>query len=149
MGYPRSQLSRNFKKVIGDMSGNHTTTSTTFVDIAAAYTGTLKAQVGDVLRCVLNLVFTNSGAQTQYFRFNIAGTAQGPAIYGAVYTGGFDHPLHFEYWHTIASGDLTSGFVTVKPQYRTLAGTCTVRNEGTTFGAPVFAVHNLGPADPN
>lgn len=148
MAYPRFQRARDFKKTIGDATGNHTTTSTTLVDVGS-YSISVRASVGDVLRIVFNCCITNSGTNTSYTRFNIAATDQGPGWSLPQEIAAYSKPLQMEHWHTVASGDIVSGTVTIKPRYRGSAATVTIFNEGTEFRIPVFAVQNLGPVDPN
>lgn len=131
------------------MTGSHTTTSTSYVDVNAAYSIAVHAVVGDVLAITFSASVTNSGTNTNYFRFLIGGTSQGPAKYYAPGVATFDCDLNHVYYHTVASGDIASGTVTVKPQWKVSAATGTIRNEGTNFGAPMFVVQNVGPVDPN
>lgn len=155
MSYPRYTLARSFKKVIGDGLGNHVKAAgapTTFADIAAAYSIVLAAQVGDELLIRLSgqWFHTTNNGQTRV-RFLANGTAL-PLLptNGLFLAGNQTNSTYvvFEWMHTVVSGDLVAGYVTVKPQHASEADTLTLRNDGTN-GKPLFTVQNLGPADPH
>lgn len=138
-----------FKKVIGDQSGNHNTTSTAYVDVAAAYTLTIPAAVNDILRCVFNFCHQLSANNTNYFRFNIGGVDKGPGWTNPPPQLGYSVMAQMEYWHTVVAGDISAGAVTVKPRFRTSSGsaTATIFNENTgDFRVPVFVLENKGPS---
>lgn len=132
--------------VIGDGAGDHSTTSTMFVDVAAAYTIAIPAVVGDRLEMTFDAMVNHSvSANTSYFRlgFAVAGTDVGPTE-GAKEIGcinnGTLYPLEATWWHTVQAGDISGGTVSVKGRYTGVTGTKTLKNSAAN--KPVFSVKN-------
>jgi hypothetical protein len=137
-----------FKKVIGDGTGSHTyNSSTVWSDINAAYTIALAAASGDVLRIAFNACFAQSTQNYFFFRFGIAGTDQGPGWALPQDNNGYIRPQHYEYWHTVASGDISGGTVTVKPRWKGINMTC-YNVSAADYQRPTFVVQNMGPPTP-
>lgn len=149
IAYPRFQRARAFKYVAGTQAGDHSTASTTFTDINAAYQMALNAQVGDVLRLFFlgQFLFTTA-ASYLYLTWNVAGTG-GDLTNWSSQVVSSTNPLQqiCESIYTVAAGDITSGLVTVKPRWKVSANTVTLTNSGSI--GPYFTAQNLGPVDPN
>ena len=76
-------------------------------------------------------------------KFNVAGTDVGPTngINDEAHNDGNGHLAAVTWVHTVQSGDISGGTVTVKPRFATSASTLTVYNN-TTNGLPLFTVKN-------
>lgn len=132
--------------VLGNNGGDHSTTSTTFVDLAAAYTINMPAAVGDRLEIEFRAIGNHSAANgTINFTFAINGTDQAPTngIWVDVFvSNGQLYPIHLNYWRTVVSGDLSGGNVPIKVRYMGNAGTKTIKNAVAGDYLPVFSVKN-------
>ena len=131
--------------IVGDGGGNHTTTSSTFADVNAAYSIAMPAVVGDLLEIEFQVQLFHSGAGNQgRFRFTVAGTVISNMPTNGLYYSIPDANSHFfrcAWFYVVQSGDISGGTVTVKPQFATNTATLSVRNDGTN-GKPLFIVQN-------
>ena len=131
--------------VVGDGGGNHTTTSSTFADVNAAYSIAMPAVVGDLLEIEFQVQLFHSGAGNQgRFKFTVAGTVISNMPTNGLYYSIPDANSHFfrcAWFYVVQSGDISGGTVTVKPQFATNTATLSVRNDGTN-GKPLFIVRN-------
>lgn len=135
------------KYAVGDGAGNHTTTSTTFVDINAAYAQSVPAVAGNLLRIelVASVVNSAAGGYTA-LAANLAGADIALQAVIGIPSETTTYNGKYLYFHVVQSGDISGGNVAVKPRYRSNNGanTATVYNESTLNRKPVFAVTNLG-----
>lgn len=138
------------KFVIGDGAGDHSTASTTFVDVDADYTIVIPAAANDRLEMRFEAMVNHSGnTSTSYYRigFAVANVYVGPTE-GAMEVGCTSnavlYPLEATWWHTVQAGDISGGNVTVEAQHAGVTGTKTMKNGAAN--KPVFSVKNWGPA---
>lgn len=136
------------KHVNGDLAGDHSTTSTSLADIAAAYSLTLTGcTAGEVLEIELTGSFSHSAAGgVIVVACAIAGTDR-IEVFHRWTTANYAQSVNYRLRHTLVSGDLTSGSVTVKPRWYVsgTAGTATLFNGSSAINrAPVFSATNLG-----
>lgn len=160
MGYPRFQRSRDFKfarRTAGDVS----TSSTSWVNFDTGVDLTLHAQVGDVIEAAISTSISNGADHA----FTDVGTLVSAAIVNVFSTGaaesgsgqgvkawqgftGVDTGVSGAVMYTIQSGDLASGFVTLRLRIRVNSGTSKTWRASSTEVFQWYA-KNLGPADPN
>lgn len=129
---------------VGDKSGNHTTTSSSYADVAAQYSLSVPAVAGDRLEIELTCTAFHSSA-TASMRFT-------SSIGGSDLTVGVVEPdiavaneafvVTYRAFYVVQSGDISGGNVACKPRWRTSASTATMLNENTTHRSPVFSVKN-------
>lgn len=142
---------RKMAFAIGDGGGNYTSTSTTFANLhASLYSLSVAAVAGDRLLITLHCQWFHSAVDSQLrIKFTVAGTAIAAMPTNGLFASAERASTSkFNQWtwvHTVVSGDISGGTVTVVPQFATQASTVTVRND-TTNGLPLFVVENLGPA---
>lgn len=128
---------------IGDGSGNHTTTSSTLADIAAAYSVTIAAAAGNRLEIELNGTFFHSaGSVFAGLCANVSGTGDLALQVLNQIPDTNSHQIYYRAFHVVQSGDISGGLVTVKPRWRVSGGTLTIANETTNNRKPVFSVQN-------
>lgn len=149
MSYPRHVVSRNFKTASSVSKGSDMSITSAWAQIDALLTATVAAQVGDVLELMVRGCMVAGGGEIIFLDFAVAGTRIGHSTDGL-----YKHqiPASFELTHTlidhhtVVSGDLSSGLVTVVPFAKTSGTTRAMR-----YLAPPaqFTVKNIGPADPN
>lgn len=129
----------------GTGGGNHSTTSGTFADIAAAYSVAVAAKAGDILIIRFTCQwFHSTGGKRLQVRFAVAGTAISDQPTNGLFVVAPDTNSQFNTFswsRTVVSGDISGGLVTVKPQFATDAATCQIRNDGTN-GKPLMVVEN-------
>lgn len=157
MSYPAFQPSRSHKNWTDDGSGNRTgLVATAFTDLVAAASVTLQAEVDDVLEISLSaLAYFSSvnsagGDDIMFTAANGSGTnlflSRGFSITQHPNTNVLRSNDGLSFYR-VASGDLSSGYVTVKLQYRVSAGTAVIKNDAEWRTR--FMVKNIGPVDPN
>ena len=127
--------------VLGDTLGNHVTSSTSYVDIDAAYSVDIPAVAGDVLEMIFECEITHSTSQTTVFTFNVGASGDLDPETGVAGTGEQVCCVHY---HTVQGGDVSGGTVTVTARFRTDSGTATVLNTSTFNRGPKFSAKNLG-----
>ncbi len=126
----------------GSGSGDHTTTSTSFADVAAAYSLTVPSAAGDVLEIAMVATLSHSTTAYVVLSANVSGTGDVPqSMLQSVDTN--SHSITFKYFHVVQSGDISGGNVTVKPRWKTNTGTATMFNESASLQRrPTFSVVN-------
>lgn len=149
MAYPRVKRSKAHKSVRGAKAGNHSVTSTSFADVDAQYSISLKeCQVGDVVEVSFEFSWAHGSAGALLHMIpNFAGTGDitdRACVDGASVANNPVEKL-FVWRRTLVSGDISSGTITVKPRAKVSAGTATIYNESTDNRAPLFTVANVGP----
>lgn len=130
-------------RATGSGGGDHTTTSTTLVNIhASAYDLVVAAVAGDVIEIAGTLEPWYTGTKPRItFALDVGGTAldrvanHAPAVDGEVQT------ITFQRQHVVTSGQISGGTVTIRPQWRTSTGTARIENSGDS--RPHFTVKNL------
>lgn len=131
--------------VHGDGGGSHTTTSTSLADVNAAYSKTIAAVAGDLLEVEFEGTFSHSTSSNDFIglAINISGTGDKTIQrLQAFPASGVSYGMSVRVFHTVVSGDITGGLVTVKPRWRTNSGTATCYNESTNNRKPVMSVAN-------
>lgn len=134
---------------IGDGSGNHvhSGTATTFTDIhASMYDCVVPAVAGDALLITFECQWFQTKVSGQCrIRFTVAGTAIAAmptlGLLVSAHSSG-SHFNAFSWTYTVQPGDISGGFVTVRPQYGTNSDTLSIRNDGV-YGLPFMRVLNM------
>lgn len=167
----RYQQARAFKTLQLKSGTSLTTTSTAWIDLATATNGPgaggydlgLAASVGDVLEAGINALWMNEAVNGRLDLATIVGGAIVNTFSGGTLAGtpgttfglsGWSglvnayFPIGGGAWYTVQAGDLSAGYVTVRPYVRVDAAT--LKTLGKSAGNPLlFAVKNLGQPDPN
>lgn len=154
MASPRFRLGRAHKKATRT-AGNITLNSTSWTAVNSGLDITLAAQVGDDLEFLFDAdvetasptAFFTVGTLVSAAIVNQAGSANyGPSGWAA--RASQEERKNCKYIYTVVSGDLSGGTVTCRLLYKT--STATNRTLYADTDTPLlFAVKNLGPADPN
>ena len=130
--------------VVGDESGNHTTTSASFADVNAAYSLAVPAVAGDRLEITFTCsVFHSSATANMRFGASVGGTDLGTGRLDLdIAVANESIPVTYRMIHVVQSGEISGGTVAVKPRWLTSASTANMLNEGTNSRSPVFTVKN-------
>lgn len=136
------------KHVNGDLAADHTTTSTSLTDVDADYSITLTGcTAGEVIEVEFTGSFGHSAAGGVIVLACAIASTDRIELFHRWTTANYAQSMNYRLRHTLISGDLTSGSVTVKPRWYLsgTAGTGTCYNGSSTINrAPVFSVTNLG-----
>lgn len=155
----RHQLARAFKRV-RRTSGNISISSTTWSNLDTGLDVVLQAAAGDTLEVCVNGLWNNeasvgvlsactvvAGAPVSHFGSGEPTTTTGDGVMGWFGPASVQMVVGAPAQLVLGSGDLASGYVTVRLRTRTNSGTKTLN---ATTGDPLeVIVKNLGPADPN
>lgn len=122
------------------LTSDKTTTSGTFADIDGTnFTVSVSCTASTILIMTVSGAFGNSGANAMSLDFSVGGSRLGGTLglvdFNAV--AGSNHAISLS--HTMVPG---AGTITVKPQWRTTAGTATMVN---SLATGVFTVLKLEP----
>lgn len=130
--------------VVGDKSGNHTTTSASYGDVNAAYSLSVPAVAGDRIEIELTCsVFHSSATATSYIGASVAGTDLTAGVINAdTLVANEAQPVTYRMVYVVQSGDISGGNVAVKARWKTSASTFTMLNSSTDNRSPVFTVKN-------
>lgn len=127
----------------GTGTGDYTTTSTTMVDVDGTNLKvSLSAASGDVLCVAVSCSVAANVSGACGVTVNVGGTVLGDSD-GIQFSNVIgDVPLSFTVLHTVASGEISGGSVTVKVQWLTTGGTATMFNRSAVV-RPQLTVLNL------
>jgi hypothetical protein len=127
---------------LGDGSGDHTSSTTSFADIHAQYSVTIAASAGQHLLVTFTCaLFSNSTSNALDLGLNIGGTVRAGTVHVASATS--KHvPCAVQVDYTVQSGDISGGLVTVKPQWKVSANSIFMSNGSGRL--PSLTVLNLG-----
>lgn len=129
------------KYVLGNLAGNHTTTSTSFVDVVTAtYDLVIDAMIGDILEMTFDASISGAALLTADFAWSVNAVDKTP--YRHVDVTSNPMAISYRLIHPVVSGDLTGSSVRVKPRMKTSTSTLTVHNSASR--GPVISVKNLG-----
>lgn len=160
MTYPRFQRARDFKFLL--QTANLTLTSTSWANMPTIAALTLGAQVGDVIEASFGAYHQNeaayawidavtevSAAPVTSFGTGVAAltSTSGAGVGAWLAKTGVEGSIGGSAFLTLASGDLSSGTVTVRMRYRFSGSPNKVL--AVSGGGIVFAAKNLGPVDPH
>jgi hypothetical protein len=131
------------KKVLGSNGGDHSRSASGYADVDAAYSIAIPAVANDVLEIAFSFTLSFAGVNTALLAFNIGGSR--PSEWWWVPTGTNHNNVVTLYWaHTVASGEISGGTVTVKPQWDPQS-TTTLTMRNSSGRRPIFTVKNIGP----
>lgn len=147
-----------YVKHVRRVSGSFNLNNTSWTDLDVNLDLTLPAQTGDVVEVGLTAIWVSnpvvglldvatlvSGSPVSYFS-NGTGTPAGDGICGWSGQASATRPVSGWAQHTLLSGDISAGTVTLRLRYKTGSGTKTLTADTTD---PLqFAAKNLGPAAP-
>lgn len=130
----------------GDGLGDKATTSTSWATIAGV-TVDVPVVEGDVLLCILEAEWVNTGSAAGGLNVAVDGNNIAPATRGW-YCGDTENVVFTTVGvttHEVQAGDITAGETTVTGKFRRQGalGTFTVKNDGE-YGVPTLTVINLG-----
>lgn len=134
--------------VVGNGSGDYTTTSSSFVDVtASALDMIIPANVGDKLLISGTFELYSSGGTRARITvgMNVGGTDD-ILITDQQAQDGISNSKAFSYIHTVTIGELVNGMVTMRPRFRRESGTDTAFFQNSGQGIPKFNVVNVSPA---
>lgn len=132
---------------IGNGAGDFITSSSTFVDVTGMSV-TIPAAVGDRIgmRFTGHAFMSAGSAAGMACSFNVSGTGDvrgANAVCRQDVNSANSRAMTWEWIHTVVSGDITAGIVTIKPRVSISTPTLSIRNDAS--GVSVMVVTNYGP----